>query len=381
MKRALLGFIALVTMSSSLFATDGDVTKKTSPQKKEKKSWTEYIKPSIDFRYRHEIIDEAGKNTRQRERIRIRAGVVVTPVKDLHIGFRLASGNDDPTSTNQTIGEAFSSKPVRIDLAYLSWDPTFFNTFSIDIRAGKFKNNFFRTGKNSLIWDGDLNLEGFALNSSLKKGVFRGFLNLGVDWIEERKSDASSFIIGAQIGVGLKSKKWHVTIGSSIFALTAIEGNETFVDNSKSYGNSTIVDADGVNTYEYGYQEVEGFLEAGFKASIFSFTLIGDFVANVAPGVTERYGYLGGAKVSAKIAKIQKLTFGYDYRYIEKDAVLGAFNDSDFIGGTTNGRGHRFSLAYKISVVKLAATYFYNHKNLADESDYHRVQLDIGLKY
>lgn len=381
MKRGLCGFIALLMISSSLSATDGDGKKEIPTQKKEKKSWTEYVKPSIDFRYRHEIIDEVGKPTRQRERIRIRAGVVVNPVHRLHIGFRLASGNDDPTSTNQTIGESFSSKPVRIDLAYLSWDPTFFNTLTIDIRAGKFKNNFFRTGKNSLIWDGDLTLEGFALNSSLKKGVFHGFLNLGFDWIEERKSAASSFIIGAQIGVGLTSKKWHITAGSSIFALTAIEGNETFVDNSKSYGNSTIVDGDGVNTYEYGYQEVEGFLEAGFKAGPFSFTLIGDFVANIAPGVTERYGYLAGAKVSAQISKIQKLTFGYDYRYIEKDAVIGAFNDSDFIGGTTDGRGHRFSLAYKISVVKLGATYFYNHKNLADESDYHRVQLDIGVKY
>ena len=135
MKQALVGFTVLLVLSFSLYAADEPVKKEGTETKKteqtKKKSWTDYVKPSIDFRYRHEIVDEDGKDLRQRERIRLRAGVVVTPINDVHIGFGLISGNDSPTSGDQTIGEAFSSKPVQINLAYASWEPTFFNAYTL----------------------------------------------------------------------------------------------------------------------------------------------------------------------------------------------------------------------------------------------------------
>ncbi|MCK5807722.1 putative porin [bacterium] len=385
MKRVVVGLIVLIIFSFSLFADETSSTKEDGETKKTevpaKKSWTEYVKPSIDFRYRHEIVDENEKDVRQRERIRIRAGVIVTPLNSLHIGFGLVSGNDSPKSGNQTLGEAFSSKPVRINLAYASWDPTFFNAYTIDLRAGKFNNNFVRVGKNTLIWDSDITLEGFAFNNTLKQKLFTAFLNIGFDWVEERKSDPSSYLVGAQLGGSLKAEKWHITLGGSLYYYTSTVGNSVFYDDSKSYGNSTAVDGNGIHTYLYEYQEVEAFIETGVNAGIFSFIFFGDFVANTASDVTERYGYLAGIKIAAKFTKLQSLSFGYDYRSLEKDAVVGGVADTSFNGTGLGGSAHHFALAYTVSVVKFGANYYFAQQSLTERSDYHKIQLDVSIKY
>ena len=219
------------------------------------------------------------------------------------------------------------------------------------------------------------------MNNALKKSLFTGFLNIGFDWVEERKSDPSSYVVGAQIGGGLKAKKWHLTLGGSMYYVTSTIGNNGFYDDSKSYGNSTAVDADGIHTYLYDYQEVEAFIEAGLKAGIVSFTFFGDFVANIATDVTERYGYLAGMKVSAKFTKIQSLAFTYDYRSLEKDAVVGSLTDTGFNGTGLGGSAHHFALAYTVSVVKFGATYYFGQQSLSERSDYHKVQLDVSVKY
>ena len=81
-------------------------------------SWAEKVKWKGDFRYRYEDIDEDTKDDRQRHRIRARAALIAQATDNVEVGLGLATGGDDPVSTNQTLGGGGSTKDVRLDLAY-----------------------------------------------------------------------------------------------------------------------------------------------------------------------------------------------------------------------------------------------------------------------
>ena len=77
----------------------------------------------------------------------------------------------------------------------------------------------------------------------------------------------------------------------------------------------------------------------------------------------------------------------YTYRDIQKDAVFAAHNDSDFIAGGTDGKGHIITAKYKMAKnVDLGghfqwATLNEDKSRSGVEADYHRVQLDVILKF
>ena len=65
------------------------------------------------------------------------------------------------------------------------------------------------------------------------------------------------------------------------------------------------------------------------------------------------------------------------------DAVVGAFTDSDFIGGGVDGEGHKLNAKYAISKNwSLSATYFLNSKKPdTSDTDYDRLMLDLAAKF
>ena len=80
-------------------------------------SWAEKVQLKGDYRFRYENIDEEDKGTRTRWRVRARPVLVAKPSPEIEAGFGLATGNDDPGSTNKSLGGGGTSKDVRIDLA------------------------------------------------------------------------------------------------------------------------------------------------------------------------------------------------------------------------------------------------------------------------
>ena len=87
-----------------------------------KSSWTDSIRWKGDFRYRYETFDIENKPNRDRNRIRARAALIADVTPTIEVGLGLASGGDDPVSSNQTLGGGGSTKDLRIDLAYFDWD-------------------------------------------------------------------------------------------------------------------------------------------------------------------------------------------------------------------------------------------------------------------
>ena len=108
-------------------------------------SWSDRIRLDGDFRYRYENIDPEGSPGRERNRIRARANIRADLMDDVEVGFGLATGGNDPVSTNQTLGGGGSSKSVVLNLAYVDWEAT----DGLHIFGGKFKNPLLKVGKQS----------------------------------------------------------------------------------------------------------------------------------------------------------------------------------------------------------------------------------------
>ena len=117
-------------------------------------SWADTLVFKGDLRYRYESIEEEGKVDRTRNRIRARIGAEAKPSDEVTVGLRLSTAQDnDPVSSNQTLGEGFSRKDIFLDLAYLDYHPAAVKGLSLI--GGKMENPFARVS--DLVWDGDLN--------------------------------------------------------------------------------------------------------------------------------------------------------------------------------------------------------------------------------
>ena len=113
------------------------------------------------------IDDETETDERNRQRIRARLGVIAKPQDDLELGLRLSTtDNNDPRSSNQTLGNGDSSKDFVLDLAYFKWAAM----QGLSVSGGKFQNMLYRPGQQGMFWDSDWNPEGFGLN--YVNGVF-----------------------------------------------------------------------------------------------------------------------------------------------------------------------------------------------------------------
>ncbi len=346
------------------------------PQWPDKFKWIENLKIYGDFRYRHETI-EAENDSRadqHRNRIRARIGLDTAVNEEWSLGFRLAGGSDDPVSTNQTLGSAFSSKSIWIDLAYADYHPL--AVPNLNIIGGKMSNPFVNVGKNQLIWDGDLTPEGLAgkYKYSLSE-TDELFASGGGFWVTESSSGNDVSLWGAQGG-------WKHSFDKTTYALGGISyydyGN--IQDQGPLYGSKFFGNSSANNVFVNDYNLVELFAEAGTKIRELPVSLYGNYVTNCAADTGGDTGWLVGCTLN-KAKDPGSWEFSYDYRDLEKDAVVGTFSDSDFIGGGTDGKGSRFGAAYQITKnVQTAVSYFLNERGLNDDA-YRRLQVDLLLKF
>jgi len=335
--------------------------------------WTDKVKLHGNLRYRHEYMDDDRKaDTRTRHRIQGRIGLDAEVNDEVDFAFRLASGSDDPVSTNQTLTGAFSSKNVWLDYAYADYHPQAVK--GLHLIGGKIKNPWYKPGKTELIWDGDLNPEGIAAKYAQTWEDTSLFLNAGGFWIVENSSDNDSGYFGAQLGLKHNFEAVSVLGGVSYFAYENIKGEPFFISRS---GNTD----DGSGNYAEDFADFEAFAEVGFQLSEVPITLVGDYVMNTEADGGDDIGWLAGVQIN-KAKDPGSWQLYYNYRELESDAVVGVFTDSDFGGGGTDVQGHEIGAAYQISRGwQGAVTYFHNEVDLDDEKDYQRLQLDLKYEF
>lgn len=337
-------------------------------------SWADKISLKGDLRMRYENIDDESKaDERNRQRIRARLGVIAKPQDNLELGLGLSTtDNNDPRSSNQTIGNGNSSKEFALDLAYFKWTAL----QGLSVSGGKFQNVLYRPGQQGMLWDSDWNPEGFGLN--YVNGVF--FANAIGFWLESDSDKSEEFTWGGQLGASLPlADDVKLTAGAGYYRFNT-EGKGTFYGSTTNFlGNS--YDPVG-NTFLYDYEELEAFAELGLKVAGLPLIVYADYVQNTDADDYDT-GWVAGTQLGAAKAK-GSWQLGYAYQDLEADAVFAGLTDSDFAGGKTDNKGHRLQGAYALSDKwNVALTYFINETAVDTGAglDYDRFQLDMNFKY
>ncbi len=341
-----------------------------------------------DVRYRYESkIKTDDENSRDRHRIRVRFGVYPWITEELSAGVQLATGGTgehaDPVSRNVTFGNGFSMKDINLNQAFIDYHPMFFDGDANFIFGKReVKQTLIRV--NDLVWDSDLTLEGMTFHYGKDGKKQRQGLNAvaGYYFIDEiKKSEEDPFLWVAQLSFTGKAGDLGFMLGAGYYDFENIEGMSDGIlgdwTDGDYFGNSH----NGVYWYDYDVVEIFGNVGGKFSGGL-PWKVYGQYVVNVAEDVDDdNNGYLVGVKIG-KAKKVGQWEVDANYTHLEKDAVLGAYTDSDRWGGGTNGQGFEVGAKYHlVQNMLLGAKYLGHEDGIDSDETLHVFQGDIIVKF
>ncbi len=343
----------------------------------------------LRLRYQWDETDTgASRSDRQRGRFRLRYGFETAPGEKTKVGVRLATGGKEPTSTNQTFERAFVGKTIAIDRAYVTHKILPFLTVS----GGKIANPYFTT---DLLWDSDINPEGAALLLNFKDSRLNPFVTLGFFGMGENSHwSADPAIAALQTGICPQFSGKPLKLAVSYYNFMGLKGKfmqEVSPDYVKRTNSNVAVVFPATPTslettkhyWKYNYELLEtclSFTPFQFRETI-PLTLYGHYLRNLASDVKDRSGWLAGFNLG-RVKERNEWEIGYNYRKLEKDAAPDIIVDSDFHGGGTNGRGHKFTIGYGFSrYASVNLTYFNTGVVSGAKKDVQMLQVDLNVKF
>lgn len=315
--------------------------------------WLENLKFGGDLRLRYEYRRRAAEQRDDdgRYRFRLRFGIVKTwPKEDMEIGFRIVSGADnDPTSTNQTFENMFQEYAIGVDQVFAKWTPR--QVKGLTVIAGKMPQPWQTT---DLIWDSDVNPDGAWLAYKFPGlGPFEPFVGAGIftlNYDDRGVANAGrpeSTLAAYEMGFNLKLPH-GVVWTSSVNAYDFTHVQSLFRDVGFAARGNTVA---GNLLLADGFQLWVLTNKVSFKAFNLPITLVGEFVHNSDnQDVRDNSnGWMAGVRIGQNKKK-GDWQFAAAYRYLQSDAVLAFFSESDFGNGThTNRKGCEFKLSYNIT--------------------------------
>jgi Putative porin len=327
---------------------------------------------------------QAGQNAylqtdgdRVRVRGRLHLGVESDLTDSISTGFRLATGNtSDLVSETQTL-DGSAPFAFGVDELYVRDDQRDAQKFRwLSVVAGRFLNPY-ETPTN-LIFHNDLTFTGLAATGRF--GIGDGsadqshlFLTIGAHQLQEIQfSPQDKWLYGAEFGTKLRfgdEDEHHLRLAAAFFDYTNVTGrlNEPgstlynyTAPNFMRWGNTVFDIANSGspsnNLFAYASKFREGDLNATYTWDVAPYTLQGTFdaVRNFAfnaARVESNTGYYVAPRTKGYQMQI---SFGYPtvmtagswralvgYRYLQRDAVIDAYTDSDFhYFGGTNAQGY-----------------------------------------
>jgi len=361
-------------------------------------SWIDRIAFNGDIRLRYEndsfssnnappaVLRLSGRDvnstnsTEDRDRLRLRArlGADLNVNDWLSGGLRLTTGTlSDPVSPNQTEGISQGKYTLALDRAFLKAKPYDWLTVS----GGRFGNPFFST---DLVWDPDLAFDGIAATFTPKlNDTWSSYTTIGAFPIEEiQASDTNKsedkWLYALQTGIQWQSQNRSTArLGIAYYDYENIEGKTspsgtTAFDATapvfRQKGNNTFVvnrlNSPPLGSEKYGLASEFQLINLTGQVDLLTFdpihvTLTGDYVKNIGfdrkeilkrTGVDlkeETDGYQARLDIGHNSfngptwgeVKPNDWQVSLGYKYIEADAVLDAFTDSDFHLGGSDAKG------------------------------------------
>jgi len=310
--------ILLLALALLMVSSAGSVQAQTDP-----------LNFTGDFRLRHERTtkQEPGarpdiRDPRNREVVRFRFGMSKRINGLFNFGARLATGSpDDPNTTDITLGDFVNDLTISLDRVYM--EMTYKNLF---LTGGKFANPFRTT---ELLWDGDVNLQGFAASYTFSASQKIIPKLTGVYYvIDEQTANSDSYMLGGQMQLAINAgSNLSLTLAGayydySINSLTHADAPGDAQGDTRSNfltpdGKAYLSDFDLIDVI--AMVDYRGFGER------FPVRLVGDVVKNNGAARGEEAGFAIDLYVG-KISKKKDWRFQYGYALAENDAVFAAFS-------------------------------------------------------
>lgn len=359
-------------------------------------SWVQNLKIKGDLRLRTQWEQrQHAAEERYRGRIRYRLGLESKVSDSVVIGAGLASGADDPRSTNQTFENSFQHPDIRLDYAYAEFTPP--EVKGLKMAGGKFLMKDYLWTPTDLLWDSDINPEGGSVHyeHDIVKGI-KGYVNTGVWVIDENGATDRSdpFMHNVQGGVKVKNENLGVeaNLAGVYYGFHGLKAAD--LDHEKNTNTQRAGVADGVLLYDYDSVGASAELSVNRPLAFLGVDKIehaavfGDYIYNVDSGdgigkVDDGYGWALGARFGDK--KVQnwgQWQAKYIYAHLAKDAFPDIFPDSDRYGGSTDMRGHEVIAEFGINKNTTFGLDYYQTKRLrAAEATEHLFQGDLVIKF
>ena len=352
----------------------------------QKVAWAAKTEFKGDVRVRQETVkidgESDGKN-KDRQRIRARLGAYTEINPQVNTGIRIATGGgDDARSTNQDLDNYFDKKQLWLDQAYIDYHPTAVK--DLHLIGGKMPQPWVSMG--DVIWDSDINPEGLAAtykhnlgNSGVEMFGSAGYYTLkdNVDGEGVQFRNDLSLYAG-QLGARFApTDSLKVTLGGSVYSYNNDKDSACPTTGTKTTPCALAVNGNSTDEFRL----YEGFGQVDIANLPVPLSLYGQYVHNAATDSDQDDAWLVGFK-----SKLNAFSLDYNYRDIQRNAVVGAFTDSDFANGTTGSRGHKIKLGYEIDKnFGLGVTYFLTKADYATstqkDANANTLQLDVEAKF
>ncbi|WP_438283617.1 putative porin [Pseudomonas alabamensis] len=340
----------------------------------QKVAWAAKTQIKGDVRLRYEDVNvenpTSRSNNQDRERVRARLGVYSEINPQVDAGIRVATGSGaDARSTNQSLDNYFEKKSLWVDLAYLDWHPT--GVPNLHLIGGKMPQPWVSMG--DVIWDSDVNPEGVAAIYKTDLGGVELFGSAGHYMLKDNvDGDGVQFKHDLQLYAGQLGARFapadtlKLTLGGSVYGYDNDDSSAPLLVN----GNTT-------NQFNL----VEGFGQLDFTGLAIPLSAYGQYVVNTEADDSEDTAWLAGVKT-----KLGAFGIDYNYRDVQRNAVVSAFTDSDFANGFTGSRGHKIKVGYEIDKnFSVAAAYLAaksDRSNLPrNDANVDTVQVDLEAKF
>jgi hypothetical protein len=311
-----------------------------------------------------------------RGQLRFRLGLDAALSDELKVVARLATGNDtDPTTRNQRLGNFNRSFDLYVDLAYAQWQPVLPGAdHRLTLRGGRLPNPFENT---SLVFDDDLTFDGittgyrgipFAGGPALVANL-GGFALLAESPNLLDGGTNDKYWWGGQLGLEFAlATDWNLGVYGAWYDFINVTGRRNEPNSTSrnwtapefiAKGNTVfdISNDDNVNTQLYALASEFELLNALIKLQYTGFDPVhvtwrtdwvenrgfnaGDVAARVGEAVSKRNrGWFTQLEVGHPEVRGRGewQVFG-GYKYLQRDAVLDSFTDSDFHAGGTDAQG------------------------------------------
>ena len=328
------------------------------------------------------VVNSTDDRNRLRARARLGADIAVNDW--LKGGLRFVTGQlSSPVTPNQTEGLAQGKFIFGLDRLFLQASPYSW----LNVAGGRFANPFFHT---DLIWDPDLSFDGFQATFTPKfNDSWSSFTTVGAFPIEEVQSSdtisaKSKWLYALQTGIQWRSQNRSLAkLGIAYYDFENVEGVTSPNGTTAFDATAPVFRQKGNNTFDvsrlnankglYGLASKFKLVNVTGQLDLLTYdpvhvSLIGDYVKNVGFDQAEILKRTGKNNKDETDGYQLRLEVGHTsftgpswvdvkpndwsamlgYKYIEADAVVDAFTDSNFSLGGSNAKGWILGANYAI---------------------------------